>query len=336
MDIDPDELLSRPAPELVLELPSVPGDIAVLGAGGKMGPTLARMARRALDEAGDRRAVIAVSRFSKEKERAALDACGVRTVRCDLLDRRKVDALPDAPNVVFMAGMKFGTTGQEELTWATNVLLPAMACERYAASRVVAFSTGNVYGLCPVARGGSREDDPLVPDGEYAMSAVGRERILAHASAARGTRIAILRLNYACELRYGVILDLARKVAAGEEVDLRMGRFNVIWQADASAAALRALAHVASPPLVLNITGPEVLSVREVCGKLGALLGKEPRFRGEESADAILSDARKSHRLFGPPRVAADEIIRRVAAWVLAGGEVLGKPTRFEVRDGRF
>jgi len=336
MKPDPDELLSRPMPELVRDLAALEGDVIVLGAGGKMGPTLARMARRALDEARDRRAVIAVSRFSREAEKAKLEASGVRTIRCDLLDRRQVEALPDAPNVVFMAGMKFGATGQEELTWATNTYIPALACERYASSRIAAFSTGNVYSLCPVARGGSVEEDALAPIGEYAMSCVGRERIFGHFSRTRGTRVAILRLNYACELRYGVIADLARKVAAGEEIDLRMGHFNVIWQADANAAALRALAHAASPPRMLNLTGPEILRVRDVAEKLGEILGKRPRFRGEEAPDAILSNARAAHRLFGPPRTTAGDIIRLVADWVLAGGGSLGKPTHFEVRDGKF
>jgi nucleoside-diphosphate-sugar epimerase len=321
---------------VVQALGSLEGDIIVLGAAGKMGPTLARMALRASREAGSRRRVIAVSRFSRPEVRARLESWGIDTVTCDLLDRGQVAKLPDAPSVVFMAGMKFGTSGQEELTWAENTLVPAHACEKFSRSRIVAFSTGNIYGLAPIAAGGSVESDPLVPVGDYAASCVGRERIFAYFSQALGIRVALLRLNYACELRYGVLVDLARKVLAGETIDLSMGHFNVIWQADANGLALKALSHASSPPLVLNVTGPEMLRVRRVCEQFGDLLGKPVSFRGKEAPDALLSNASRAHGLLGRPRVSAGEMIPWIAEWVRAGGGSLEKPTHFEVRDGRF
>jgi nucleoside-diphosphate-sugar epimerase len=333
---DIDEILSRPAPEVVQALRDLEGDIIVLGAAGKMGPTLAWMALRASLEAGVRRRVLAVARFTRPEVRARLDGWGIETIPCDLLDRGQVAKLPDVPSVVFMAGMKFGTSGQEELTWAENTLVPAHACEKYSRSRIVAFSTGNIYGLAPISGGGSVESDPPAPVGDYASSCVGRERIFAYFSQTLGIRVALLRLNYACELRYGVLVDLARKVLAGETIDLSMGHFNVIWQADANGMALQALAHASSPPLVLNVTGPEVLCVRQVCERFGELFAKPVSFRGKEAPDALLSNASRAHALLSRPRVSAAEMIPRIAGWVRAGGESLGKPTHFEVRDGKF
>jgi len=331
-----EELLSEPTPEVVEALRNLQGDLIVLGAAGKMGPTLARMAQRALEKAGSGHRVIAASRFSSPESRTKLERWDLKTIACDLLDREQVARLPDAPNVVFMAGMKFGTTGQEALTWATNTLVPAFVCEKFRGSRISLFSTGNVYGLTPVDRGGSTESDPLEPLGDYAMSCVGRERIFEHSSRTFGTPVAILRLNYACDLRYGVLVDLARRVEEEQPVDLTMGCFNTIWQGDANAVALRALAHASSPPFVVNVTGPELLSVRRVSELLGALLEKPVTFVGSEAADAFLSNAEKAHKLFGLPRVAAEQLIRRVADWVKRGGESLAKPTHFEVRHGKF
>jgi nucleoside-diphosphate-sugar epimerase len=331
-----EDRLSEPSAGAVEALRRLEGDLLLLGAGGKMGPSLARLARRAGDQAGVRRRVIAASRFSQPGLEGWLRGHGVETVRCDLLDRAQLAALPEAPNVVFMTGTKFGTTGREALTWAMNAYLPGLVCERFRTARIVAFSTGNVYGLTPVARGGSVESDPLRPVGEYAQSCVGRERVFEHFSRALGVPVVLLRLNYASELRYGVLADVARRVARGEPVDLAMGHLNTIWQGDANAVALQAFALAASPPRVLNVTGPEVLSVRALAEEFGRRLGKPVAFRGTESDEALLSNVGPALRLFGPPRVGAAQLVAWVAEWVRRGGADLGKPTHFESRDGNF
>src|SRR5467141_1207239 len=259
-----DELLSEPSEAVIRTLAALDGDIVILGVGGKMGPTLARMAKRASQIAGVSRRVIGVSRFSSSKLESQLQMWGVETLRCDLLDSNSLAALPDAANIIYMAGMKFGTTGQESMTWAMNSFLPGLVSERYRQSRIVAFSTGNVYGLSPVSLGGSREQDALNPAGEYAMSCLGRERIFEHFSRRNETRMSILRLNYATELRYGVLVDIAQRVYAGQPVPLSMGYLNAIWQGDASGMSLEALGSASVPPLVINIAGPELLSVRRV------------------------------------------------------------------------
>jgi len=256
-----EEVLSRPSPGVADALARLGGDLVVLGAGGKMGLTLARMARRALDSAGSKHAVVAVARFSDKRARAALEAARVRTVPCDLLDRARVEALPDAGAVVFMAGAKFGTSGAEARTWATNCYAAALAAERYGGVPTVVFSTGNVYPLVPVAGGGATEETPPAPVGEYAQSALGRERIFEFFSRDHGTPAVIFRLNYAVELRYGVLLDVAEMVSSGTPIDLRMGYVNCIWQGDANAMALSCLSAVSSPPFVVNATGP-IASVR--------------------------------------------------------------------------
>ena len=329
-------MLSEPTEAAVNALARLEGDILVLGAAGKMGPTLARMARRASDQAACRRRVIAVSRFSDASQEAALQAHGVETIRCDLLDERALAALPDAPNVVFMAGRKFGSSGAESLTWAMNCYLPALVCRRFPQSRIAAFSTGNVYGLTPAGRGGSTELDTPHPVGEYAMSCLGRERIFEHFSRAAATPVTLLRLNYAVEMRYGVLVDLSLRVLAGEPVDLAMGYFNAIWQGDANAMALASLAHAASPPFVVNLAGPEELSVRHTAGELGARLGRAPVFAGEEAPDALLSNGSIGWSLFGRPRVEAARLVAWTADWIARNGPTLGKPTHFESRAGRF
>lgn len=331
-----DDLLSEPTERVVETLARLDGDLVLLGVAGKMGPTLARMARRGFDAAGVRRRVIGVARFSSGDAAERLQAHGVETIRCDLLDPAQLDRLPDAANVVFMTGMKFGATGQEALTWAMNGYLPGTVCLKYRHSRIVAFSTGNVYGLSPVTRGGSIESDPPAPVGEYAMSCLGRERIFEHFSRTLAIPTALLRLNYACELRYGVLVDLARRVLAGEPIDLTMGNLNALWQADANAVALCAFGHVGSPPLVLNVAGPELLSVRRLAEELGQRLERPVHFRGSEAADALLSNGQLGHRLFGYPRVSAGQMVRWTADWLRRGGPTHGKPTHFEVRDGRF
>ena len=330
-----EDALSRPTEADVAAAAALSGDLLILGVAGKMGPSLARLARRAADEAGIRRRVTGVARFSRPGVREALEAVGVHTVACDLLDRDALARAPDAPNVVYMAGQKFGTTGDEAGTWATNVLAAAHAAERYRGSRLVAFSTGNVYLLTPVASGGPRECDPTGPVGEYAQSALGRERVLEFVSRRYGTPTAILRLNYAIEPRYGVLRDIAEQVRRGAPVDLAMGHVNVIWQRDANAVALRCFAHCDVPPFVLNVTGP-VVAVREVAARFGERFGVAPTFSGTERDTALLSNAARCRELFGPPPTSLATMIAQVADWVEAGGGSLGKPTHFEEREGRF
>jgi nucleoside-diphosphate-sugar epimerase len=331
-----EELLSEPTEGVVSAMRALDGDIVVLGVAGKMGPTLARMAKRASDAAGVKRRVIGASRFSSPELEQRLAGWGIETVRCDLLDRNALAALPDARNVVYMAGMKFGSTGQEWRTWAMNVYLPGLVAERYRTSRIAAFSTGNVYGLSPVARGGSREGDETNPAGEYAMSCLGRERILEHFSRANETKMTILRLNYASELRYGVLLDIAQKVHSGRPVSLSMGYLNTIWQRDASAMSLESLTHASSPANFLNITGPEILSVRSLAEEFAARLGKTVHFEGAESGDALLNDSSKAFALFGKPTTGIGQMLDWIADWVSRGGAHLAKPTHFEERAGRF
>ncbi len=303
-----------------------------------MGPSLARMAlaaARRADEGGDARRVIAVSRFSSPPVERALRAAGVHTIRCDLLDRAAVAALPDAPNVIFMAGQKFGTRDAPSRTWMMNVVVPAICAERYAASRIVAFSTGNVYPLTPVTSGGAGEMDAPAPVGEYAWSCLGRERVFEHAASA-GTRVALMRLNYAIDLRYGVLTDLALRIQRGDPVSLGMGRVNVIWQGDANRAALELLPHAGSPPFVLNVTGRDTLSVRTLADQLGRRLEREPRFVGVEAPDALLSNTDRMAQTLTPPAIDVETLLDWVAEWVRAGRPLLDKPTHFDVRDGSF
>jgi nucleoside-diphosphate-sugar epimerase len=331
-----EDLLSEPTDAAVEAMKRLHGDVLLLGVGGKMGPTLARMVKRASDQAGARRRVIGVSRFSSSGLRDQLNVSGVETIACDLMNQTDLDRLPDVPNVIYMAGMKFGATGNESLTWMMNVHVPAMVCRRFARSKIVAFSSGNVYGLTPVSRGGSLESDPLRPVGEYAMTAVGRERMFEHFSRVQGTPTVLLRLNYANELRYGTLVDLANSVWNAQPIDLVMGHFNAIWQWDANAMSLAAFDHVASPPRVLNIAGPEILSVRTVAEDFGRRLGKRVTLHGNEANDALLSNSTAAQRLFGRPRVGPEQMIEWIAHWIRAGGASLGKPTHFENRAGDF
>jgi nucleoside-diphosphate-sugar epimerase len=323
-----DELLSRPPPAVAEGLARLDGDLLVLGAGGKMGPSLARMAARA----GKR--VVAVSRFSDAALPERLESWNVETIACDLLAPGALDRLPRCANVVYMAGRKFGSSGAEWETWATNVHLAGEAARAFAGARFVAFSTGNVYPLWPAGSEGPDESSATGPIGEYAQSCLGRERVLEHFCRRDGTPMAILRLNYAVELRYGVLVDLARKIVAGTPVDLSMGHVNLIWQGDASAVALLALDLVATPPVVLNVSGP-VVRVRDLAGRLGALMGREPHFTGTEQATALLTNAARCRALLAPS-IDLDTMLAWVAHWVSHGGSSLGKPTKFEVRDGRF
>jgi nucleoside-diphosphate-sugar epimerase len=328
-----EEALSRPSASLPAALARTPGDILVLGAGGKMGPSLARMAKRA----DPRRRVIAVSRWSSAPAAAELRAHDVEIVSADLLDPRAIATLPDAPNVVFMAGQKFGTTGSPASTWAMNAAVPAFVAERYAGARIVVFSTGNVYPLTPPARGGSRETDELAPVGEYASSCLARERLFAAGAARHGTRVALLRLNYAHDLRYGVLTDLAAKLARHEAIDVAMGYVNVIWQGDANALALAALTRAAAPePYVVNVAGPQMLRVADLARQLAVRLGVDARLQGEEAPDALLSNSTRMHELLGDPLLPTDTLLDWVAEWIKVGGRLLGKPTSYEKRDGKF
>jgi nucleoside-diphosphate-sugar epimerase len=328
-----DDRLSEPTPAVVAALDQLDGDVMILGAAGKMGPTLARMAKRAV---GAGRRVIAVSRFSDPVTRAALELAEVETIGADLLDVDALLALPDVENIVFMAGMKFGATGNEPLTWAMNSFLPGLVCQRFTTSRIAAFSTGNVYPLTPLHQGGSVETDAPGPVGEYAQSCLGRERIFEYFANTYETPVALLRLNYAVELRYGVLCDIARKVWEGTRISVAMAAVNVVWQGDANAWALQSLAHASSPATLFNLAGPEQLSVRRLATQLGALLGKEPLFEDEQAPLALLSNGQKAHRAFGYPTVPIEQILEWTAEWIKNGGPTLGKPTKFEVRDGKF
>ena len=328
-----EEFLSEPTPELAADLARVPGDIMVLGVAGKMGPTLARMARRAVPG----RRVVGVARFSDPALRAALEAVGVETIACDLLDRRAVAALPRLPNIIYMAAMKFGASGNPALTWAMNVHAPAIVAESLPEARIVAFSTGCVYPFVSVDGGGATEDAPAVPPpGDYANSCVGRERMFEHFSARFSTPGRLIRLNYAIDMRYGVLHDLAAKVLAGEPIDLAMGHVNVIWQGDANAAALRCLARTTTPTSPLNVTGPETLSVRWLAEELGRRMRRTPHFTGSEAATGWLNNSARMVAELGAPRVGVARMLDWTADWQLRGMASHGKPTHYEVRDGRF
>jgi nucleoside-diphosphate-sugar epimerase len=331
-----EEALSRPTPEVIEALGHLDGDLMILGVGGKMGPTLAMMARRAIDEAGLDKRVTGVSRFSHPEEAEKLNQARVETIPCDLMQEDALQALPEVQNVIYMVGTKFGSTGQEARTWAVNAFLPGRVAQRFRRSRVVVFSSGNVYPFSPVLHGGSTEQVPPAPVGEYAQSVLGRERVFEYFAQQYGIRSLFFRLNYAVEVRYGVLLDIARKVWVGDPIDVSMGHVNVIWQGDANAYALRALLLADVPPKVLNVTGAETLSVRNLAAQFGELLGRHPVFEGSERPDALLSNAQQAFKLLGYPKTPLGRVIEWVALWVVDGGPILDKPTKFQVRDGRF
>ena len=312
------------------------GDILILGVGGKMGPTLAKQAKRAIDLAGITKKIIGVSRFSTPGVRENLHEAGIETIAADLLSEDCLQNLPNIQNVILMAGRKFGSTDNESLTWAMNGYMPGRVADKFRDSRLVVFSTGNVYPLTRVSHGGATECLPPVPIGEYAQSCLSRERICTYFSSQFGTPMAILRLNYAIDLRYGILLDIAEKVYTEQPISLEMGNVNVIWQRDANSVVLQAFAHCQSPPLTLNVTGPETVSIRYLAGRFGALFNTPPRFEGEEAETALLSNASRCHRLFGYPCISLEQMIEWTAEWVRIGGTTLRKPTHFEVRDGKF
>jgi dTDP-4-dehydrorhamnose reductase len=332
-----EELLSRPDDKTAEAMASLEGDLLILGVGGKMGPSLARLARRSCERAGVSKRILAVARFTNPSLAAELHTAGIETITCDLLDREVLAHLPDIPNVIFMAARKFGTSGEAHLTWAMNTYLPGLVAERYRDSRIVAFSTGNVYPLRSISEGGAKETTSVDPVGEYAQSALGRERMFEYASGKWGTRVVLLRLNYAVEVRYGVLVDIGLAVFERRPIDLAMPKVNIIWQGEANARCLRSFALCQAPPLVLNITGSETLSVREVALEFGRHFGIQPSFASEtEGPSALLSDASKARELFGDPKISPQQMIYWIAKWIANGGPLLNKPTHFQARDGRF
>ena len=328
-----EEFMTMPSEALIADLAKAPGDIMVRGVGGKMGPTLARMAKRAVPE----RKVIGVARFSEKGVRERLVKAGVETIAADLLDRASLEKLPKAANIVFMAGRKFGAAGNVPLTWAMNVQVPAMVAEIFKASRIVAFSTGCVYPFVPVESGGATEDvAPIPPPGDYATSCVGRERMFEYFSAEHGTSGRLFRLNYAIDMRYGVLHDIGRKVRNGEAIDLTMGHANVIWQGDANSVALRCLAHATVPTTPINVTGPETFEVAKVAAEFGKQFGKTPKLTGTPAPTGWINNAARMVKEFGPPSVSLQKMIEWTADWLLRDMATLNKPTHYEVRDGKY
>lgn len=331
-----DNRLSEPSTPLIEDLSKFDGDILILGVAGKMGPSLAALAKRALNACGSKNKVIGVSRFSNSRQRTELDQLGIHTIQADLLNEEDLESLPQARYVIFLVGTKFGTRGNECITWTVNSYLPGRVALKYSESSIVAFSTGNVYPLTDVKNGGPTEEDPVGPVGEYAQSCLGRERVFEYFSRTRKIPMLIYRLNYAIDLRYGVLIDIAQAVWNNVPIDLTTGHVNVIWQGDANEIALRSFNLCDTPPYVLNVTGPETLSVRWLAQQYGDRWNKKPQFSGTEASTSLLSNAEKANRMFGPLRVSIEEMIDWTASWVQKGGETHGKPTQFQQRKGAF
>lgn len=331
-----DAVLTQPSPTLRDFISQVNSPLVILGAGGKMGPTLAVLAKHAADLAGHPLEVIAISRYSNAATRHWLENNGVQTYTADLGESSTWGELPDSENVIYLVGQKFGTEENPGLTWAMNTLVPAYAAERYRDAKLVALSTGCVYPLVSVDSGGATEATPPEPLGEYASACLARERLFEYQANRHGTAMTLIRLNYAIDLRYGVLHDIAQKIYQGNPIDLAMGHFNCIWQGDANERILRALGHCSNPPQPLNITAPGTLSVREIANRLGQLIDSEPKFTGEETPTSWLNNPARSTELFGEPTTKLETLLRWTAHWTLNQGRSLGKPTHFEVRDGKY
>lgn len=333
---DLEDFMTKPSPQLIHDLTLVDGDILILGVGGKMGPTLAKMTKRAIDQAGLDKKVIGVSRFSSGNLKEELDKFGIETIAVDLLKDDQLQSLPNVKNIILMAGNKFGTAGNEHFTWAMNAYLPGRIADKFKDSRIVSFSSGNIYPLTNVVSGNCSEETVVSPIGEYAQSCLGRERVLTNFSHNNDTPMLLFRLNYAIDMRYGVLLEIARQVLEGEAIDLTMGSVNVIWQGDANEYAVRSLLHCDSPPRVLNVTGPENISVRWLAEEFGMRFDKKPLFVNEEQPTALLNNASKAHQLFGYPKVTLQQMIDMTAEWLENSGETYNKPTHFQERKGAF
>ncbi|MFT4412251.1 NAD-dependent epimerase/dehydratase family protein [Fredinandcohnia humi] len=331
-----EDIMTEPSEDLINDLKQIDGDILLLGVGGKMGPTMAKMIKRAIVKGGLSKRVIGVSRFSTGTLKEELEDFGIETISADLLNEAELQGLPDVKNIIYMAGNKFGTTGNEHFTWAMNAYLPGRVAAKYSNSRIVVFSTGNVYPLTNVLSGTCTEETPVNPVGEYAQSCLGRERVFTHFSRKNETPMLIFRLNYAIDLRYGVLLEIAKQVYEEKPIDLRMGHFNVIWQGDANEYAIRSLLHCDSPPQLLNVTGPETISTRWVAEEFAKRFGKKALFVYEEQPTALLNNAAKSHQMFGYPRVSLLQMLDWTAAWVESDGATHNKPTHFQEREGAF
>lgn len=328
--------LYKPSDALVNDLSDIPGDIMILGVGGKMGPGMAKLAKLAIDKAGIKKRVIGVSRFSDAQAQTDLEAAGVETISADLLNEQHLAALPDIPNILYLAGTKFGTTGRESFTWAMNTYLPGRVADRFRNSRIVAFSTGNVYPFVPVTSGGVSEEQAVGPVGEYAQSCLGRERLFQYFAEKYQIPTLIYRLNYAIDLRYGVLLELARSVMNDKPIDLSTGNVNVIWQGDANEIAIRCLRHCEVPAKLLNVTGPETVSIQWAAEQFGRMLNKTPQFVNSAQNSALLNNASHAHELFGYPRVTLRRMMQLTAQWLQGGGRTINKPTHFQERQGQF
>ncbi|MGX5689468.1 NAD-dependent epimerase/dehydratase family protein [Arcticibacter tournemirensis] len=331
-----EENISAPSLSLVEDIKKIEGDIMLLGVGGKMGPGMAKLAVKAIAMAGIKKKIIGVSRFSSGSLRAELENAGVETISCDLLDEEALKKLPREPNIIYLAGHKFGTTGNEDFTWAMNAYLPGLVSSYFKNSRIVAFSSGNVLPFVPVKEGGVSEETNPEPLGEYAQSCLGRERIFQYFSKKQKTPVLIYRLNYAVDFRYGVLVEIAKAVKEERPIDLTTQNVNVIWQGDANEIALRSLLHCSSPAKILNVTGPEILSVKWIAEQFGVLLGKKPAFINTGAETALLNNASECHKLFGYPRTTIREAIEYTATWISNGGEIWNKDTHFQERGGKF
>lgn len=330
------KLLTTPSEQLVDDMRRIEGDIMVLGAGGKMGPTLCLLAQNAIKTAGMSKKIIAVSRFSDPIALNMLQENGIRTVSADLLDIEKLNALPEVKNVIYMAGRKFGTVGQEPLTWGMNATLPAFVAYKYRKSNIVVFSSGNIYPIVPISSGGCTEEDVPAPIGEYAMSCLARERAFEYAAMRYSTKVFLYRLSYAVDLRYGVLYDIAEKIVNEKPIPVNTPCINCIWQGSANRIAISGLLYADSPAVKMNVTGPETVSVRYAAWKMGEILGKQPIFEGDEQPNAYLNNASKSISIFGYPEVSVETLLKWQAEWILDGGRVLNKPTHFEERQGSY